>query len=81
MNSDFVAFDIELNLSGLSCPLPILRTKKQLSQMQSGQVLKIIATDSGSQQDFPMFAKQSGNQLLHSEITTDGEFIFFMQRK
>ena len=49
--------------------------------MQSGQVLKIIATDSGSQQDFPMFAKQSGNQLLHSEITADGEFIFFMQRK
>ena len=81
MNSDFVAFDIELNLSGLSCPLPILRTKKHLSQMQSGQVLKIIATDSGSQQDFPMFAKQSGNQLLNSEITADGEFIFFMQRK
>lgn len=80
MNSDF-AFDIELNLSGLSCPLPILRTKKQLSQMDSGQVLKIIATDSGSQQDFPMFAKQSGNSLLHSEVSQNGEYIFFMQRK
>ncbi len=74
-------FDVEINLSGLSCPLPILRTKKKLSELKSGEILKIIATDSGSQQDFPMFAKQSGNPLLHSEITGNGEFIFFMQRK
>lgn len=74
-------FDVELNLSGLSCPLPILRTKKQLSQMNSGEIIKIICTDNGSQQDFPMFAKQSGNQLLNSEISPNGEYIFFMQRK
>lgn len=74
-------FDVEINLSGLSCPLPILRTKKKLAELKSGEILKIIVTDSGSQQDFPMFAKQSGNALLHSEISENGEFIFFMQRK
>ncbi|MDH5325725.1 MAG: sulfurtransferase TusA family protein [Gammaproteobacteria bacterium] len=59
-------FDQELDASGLNCPLPILRAKKSLATMESGQVLKIIATDPGSVKDFEAFAKQTGNELLDS---------------
>ena len=73
-------FDKELDARGLNCPLPILRAKKSLTEMQSGQVLKIIATDPGSVKDFQAFAKQTGNELLsHSEANK--EFTFFMKRK
>ncbi len=73
-------FDKELDARGLNCPLPILRTKKALTDMTSGQVLKIIATDPGSVKDFQAFSKQTGNELLSSD-TADKEFIFFMKRK
>ena len=73
-------FDKELDARGLNCPLPILRTKKALTDMTSGQVLKIIATDPGSVKDFQAFSKQTGNELLSSD-TVDKEFIFFMKRK
>ena len=73
-------FDKELDARGLNCPLPILRAKKSLNEMTSGQVLKIIATDPGSVKDFQAFSKQTGNELLSSE-TADKEFIFFMKRK
>ena len=59
--------DKEIDTSGLNCPLPILRAKKALAEMTSGQVLKIIATDPGSMRDFQAFAKQSGNELLGQE--------------
>jgi len=73
-------FDKELDARGLNCPLPILRAKKSLTEMQSGQVLKILATDPGSVKDFQAFAKQTGNELLsHSEANK--EFTFFMKRK
>jgi len=73
-------FDKELDARGLNCPLPILRAKKSLTDMQSGQVLKILATDPGSVKDFQAFAKQTGNELLsHSEANK--EFTFFMKRK
>lgn len=72
--------DRELDTRGLSCPLPILRTKKTLAEMQSGQVLRIVATDPGSVKDFPAFARQTGNELLSSE-EGGGEFIFLMKRK
>ncbi len=73
-------FDKELDARGLNCPLPILRAKKSLTEMQSGQVLKILATDPGSVKDFQAFAKQTGNDLLeHSEANK--EFTFFMKRK
>ena len=72
--------DRELDTRGLSCPLPILRTKKTLSEMQSGQVLKIVATDPGAVKDFAAFAKQTGNQLL-SSTESHQEFEFLMQRK
>lgn len=73
-------FDAELDARGLNCPLPILRTKKKLSQLSSGQVLKIDATDPGSVKDFQMFAKQTGHQLL-SQSAEAKQFTFFMQKK
>lgn len=73
-------FDKELDARGLNCPLPILRAKKALTDMGSGQVLKILATDPGSVKDFQAFSKQTGNALLSSE-TADTEFIFFMKKK
>ena len=73
-------FDKELDTRGLNCPLPVLRTKKSLTDMTSGQVLKIVATDPGSVKDFQAFSKQTGNVLLSSE-TIRNEFIFFMKKK
>ncbi len=58
-------FDKEIDARGLNCPLPILRTKKGLAEMISGQVLHVLATDPGAVRDFQAFAKQTGNQLLH----------------
>jgi len=73
-------FDRELDARGLNCPLPILRAKKSLTELQTGQVLKIVATDPGSVKDFQAFAKQTGNELLsHSE--EGKEFTFFLKKK
>ena len=73
-------FDKQLDARGLNCPLPILRTKKALTDMTSGQVLKILATDPGAVRDFELFSKQSGNALLSSDRESD-EFVFFMRKK
>ena len=73
-------YDKELDTRGLNCPLPILRTKKSLTDMTSGQVLKVLATDPGSVRDFQAFSKQTGNELVSSE-TASNEFIFFMKKK
>jgi tRNA 2-thiouridine synthesizing protein A len=73
-------FDKELDARGLNCPLPILRAKKALTDMQSGQVLHIIATDPGSVKDFQAFSKQTGNELL-SQAENNKEFEFFIKRK
>ena len=73
-------FDKELDARGLNCPLPILRAKKSLNDMQSGQVLKIVATDPGSVKVFQAFAKQTGNELL-SQDEANKEFLFFLKRK
>lgn len=73
-------FDKELDARGLNCPLPILRTKKALTDMSSGQVLKILATDPGAVKDFQAFSKQTGNSLLSSD-EVDKIFTFFMQKK
>ena len=73
-------FDKELDARGLNCPLPILRAKKALTDMNAGQVLKILATDPGSVKDFQAFCKQTGNELLsHSEKPS--EFTFFMKKR
>ena len=73
-------FDKQLDARGLNCPLPILRTKKALTDMTSGQVLKILATDPGAVKDFEAFCKQTGNGLLASDAANN-EFVFFMQKK
>jgi len=72
--------DKEIDTSGLNCPLPILRAKKALSEMQSGQVLKVIATDPGAWRDFEAFARQTGNSILQQEKTED-QFLFWLSRR
>lgn len=72
-------FDQELDATGLNCPLPILRAKKALGGMASGQVLHIIATDPGSVKDFEAFAKQTGNTLVESK-EEGGKFTFLIQK-
>lgn len=73
-------FDKELDTRGLSCPLPILRTKKSLADMASGQILKVVSTDFGSPKDMQSFANQTGNTLV-SQAEENGEYIFFMRKK
>ena len=72
--------DKEIDTRGLNCPLPILKAKKALSEMVSGQVLKVVATDAGSVRDFQAFAKQTGNELLEQE-TVGEEYIHVMRRR
>lgn len=72
-------FDTELDASGLNCPLPILRAKKSLAGLQSGQILHIIATDPGSVKDFEAFAKQTGNELMESK-EEGGKFYFLIKK-
>jgi TusA-related sulfurtransferase len=72
--------DRDLDTKGLNCPLPILKAKKALSEMTSGQVLRVVSTDPGSKRDFQAFAKQTGNELL--EQSTEGEaFVHLMRRR
>jgi tRNA 2-thiouridine synthesizing protein A len=73
-------FDKDLDVRGLNCPLPILRAKKALADLGSGQVLRVLATDPGSVKDFQAFAKQTGNQLL-SHAEDDKVFTFLMKKK
>ncbi len=70
----------EIDTRGLHCPLPILKAKKALSDMVSGEVLKVVSTDAGSVRDFQAFAKQTGNELIDQQ--TEGEdFIHVMRRR
>jgi tRNA 2-thiouridine synthesizing protein A len=72
--------DREVDARGLNCPLPVLRTKKALNDMTSGQVLRILATDPGSVRDFEAFCRQTGNVLVqHGE--EQGVFVFVLKRK
>lgn len=73
-------FDRELDARGLNCPLPILRTKKSLNDMLSGQVIKVLATDPGSVRDFQAFSRQTGNELLASEVA-GADFVFYLKKK
>ena len=73
-------FQKEVDARGLNCPLPILRTKKALADMQSGDVLKILATDPGATRDFQAFAKQTGNELVEQQ-TVGEEFIHVLRRR
>ena len=72
--------DKEIDTRGLNCPLPILKAKKALADMDSGQVLKVVSTDIGSVRDFQAFAKQTGNELVGQETVGD-EYIHLLRRR
>lgn len=74
-------FDKEVDARGLNCPLPILRAKKGLSELQAGQVLRVLATDPGSVKDFAAFARQTGNELVSQGELPDSVYEFFLRRK
>lgn len=73
------AHDAELDASGLSCPMPLLKAKLELNRLATGEVLKVVATDAGSQRDFRSFASLSGHVLLREEV--DGEIFRYWLRK
>ena len=70
----------ELDARGLNCPLPILKAKKALTDMLSGEVLKIVATDPGSVRDFQAFARQTGNELV-DQVSGEKEFVHYLRRR
>jgi len=70
----------EIDTRGLNCPLPILKAKKALADMQSGEILKVVATDPGSVRDFQAFARQTGNELVEQSAAND-EFTHFLRRR
>jgi len=78
--SEHPKFDQQVDCTGMICPLPVLRTKKALAQLESGQVLKVIATDQGAEHDIPMFAKQTGNEIIANYVEDD-VFLFYLKRR
>ena len=70
----------EIDTRGLNCPLPILKAKKALAEMQSGEILKVVATDPSSTRDFQAFARQTGNELLE-QSQNDAEYTHFIRRR
>jgi TusA-related sulfurtransferase len=70
----------ELDTRGLNCPLPILKAKKALAEMESGQLLRVVATDPGSMRDFQAFSRQTGNELVEQTSAGD-EFIHVLKRR
>ena len=83
MTSTLMHFDKQLDARGLNCPLPILRCKKSLAEIEASQVLKVISTDAGSIKDFQSFCKQTGHELISFEEKEDEkkEYIFFIRKK
>jgi TusA-related sulfurtransferase len=71
----------ELDTRGLNCPLPILKAKKSLSDMQTGELLRVISTDPGSLRDFQAFARQTGNELVDQQTTDGDEFVHVLRRR
>jgi tRNA 2-thiouridine synthesizing protein A len=80
VGEEIMNFDKELNARGLSCPLPIVKTKKALADMTPNQILKVISTDCGSVKDMAAFAEQTGNPLVSQE-EVNGEYVFYMKKK
>ena len=70
----------ELDTRGLNCPLPILKAKKALADMASGDLLRVVSTDPGSVRDFQAFARQTGNELVE-QITGEHEFVHYLRRR
>ena len=71
---------VEVDARGLNCPLPILKAKKALADMASGEVLKVVATDPGSVRDFQAFARQTGHELVE-QTRTEAEFTHYLRRR
>lgn len=76
---DALPFDAELDASGLNCPLPLLKAKLELNRLASGAVLKVVATDAGSQRDFRTFAKLAGHTLLHEQAQA-GVYTYWLKK-
>ena len=74
-----MTFDKQLDATGLNCPLPILRAKKALAEMDTGSVLQVTATDPGSVKDFEAFARQTGNELLDSS-ESGGTYTYWLKK-
>ena len=74
------AIDRTVDTRGLSCPMPILKAKKALNEMEAGQVLQLLATDAGAVRDFEYFCKHTGHQLMES-TNADGEYMFLIKRR
>jgi len=72
-------FDVEIDSSGLNCPLPVLKARKALAAMSSGQRLQLIATDPGANKDIPAFCKMTGNPLVHN-TEADGKLYFTIEK-
>lgn len=70
---------LELDLSGLACPMPLLKAKQALNGMRPGELLRVIATDPGSVRDFEVFSRQSGNELLESDAE-EGRFSYLLRK-
>lgn len=79
MQSDLQA-DTEIDLRGLRCPLPVLRVKKALGEMQVGHVLRVFATDPAAAQDIPAFVKQAGHALHNMQASEDGNFFWIVKK-
>jgi len=73
-------FQREIDTRGLNCPLPILKAKKALADMRSGEVLRVVSTDPGSMRDFQAFARQTGNELVEQNASND-EFVHLLRRR
>lgn len=72
-------FDVEIDSSGLNCPLPVLKARKALADMSAGQKLHLIATDRGANKDIPAFCKMTGNPLIDSS-ETEGKLHFTIEK-
>ncbi len=80
MDSDTILADIILDTTGLSCPMPLLKTKKTLSSMAAGEILEVIATDPGSQKDIPKFGDKGQNEFLGAADGSDGVYKFYIRK-
>ncbi len=79
MSDVLIKADCEVDARGLNCPMPILKAKKGMRDLQPGQVMHVIATDSGAANDFPLFCKQTGNVIIESS-NEDGDYHFYIRK-
>lgn len=79
MSAVLIEADLEIDARGLNCPMPILKAKKGMRDLKPGQIMHVIATDSGAANDFPLFCKQSGNELVES-TKEDGDYHFYIRK-